>query len=524
MSTSKSGVFYGTLIAFVSLVAGMVIASKLDLTPASMAAVAVSVPATNSTPITGPMDATTFRTIAHEQSPTVVSILIRGHQQRPSVELFQFPPDGRPPSGGGNGRGGGGGADQEVPIEGAGSGFIIDKAGYILTNNHVIEDADTIAVKFDGAPDFADGIPAKVVGHDELRDVALIQLTELPKMALPEAKFGDSSQMAAGDWVMAIGNPFELSNTVTVGVVSSASRSIPATVGRNQNFIQTDAAINRGNSGGPLLNLRGEVIGINTLIFTDQTGLGSAGGNLGIGFAIPINEVKAMLPMLKTGKVSRGRIGVSVSKVPIPKDLADAYGLPSQEGAYIARVDPKGPGAAGGLKIKDVVVEFNGQKVHDDNALVNMVVATLPGTTVPVKVYRDRKPLTLTVKVADLDLAAENASQTVSTLRLPRNIETKQTVTGVIVADVDASAASALKLPGTTRGALVVDLDPSGDAVLQTGPIFAISTDVILNIDGHAVTDAKDAVDAFAAVQPGHTATVTVWRDGEEQIVLLKRH
>ena len=519
MANTKSGVI---LIALVSLVAGMVLASKLDLTPASLAAVAVNVPRTNSAPLTGTIDATTFRTIAHDQSPTVVSIIIVGHRQPSQIEQFFNAPNPQAPNrrrGQGNGRGGG--ADEEVPIEGAGSGFIIDKAGFVLTNNHVVEGADRIAVKLDSMTQLDEGLPAKVVGRDELSDVALLQLTQLPKTPLPEAKFGDSMQMAAGDWVMAIGNPFELSNTVTVGVVSSVGRAIPKTIGRSQNMIQTDAAINRGNSGGPLLNIRGEVIGINTLIYTDQTGAGG-GGNVGIGFAIPINQVRDMLPGLKAGKVSRGRIGVSISRIPMPKDVAEAYGLPSQEGALIERVDPKGPGASAGVKIKDFVVEFNGQKVHDDNELVNLVMATAPGSTVPMKIYRDRKPLTINVTVADLDLAAEASSNTLTTLRTMPDVESKKTAVGIMIADVDATIAKQVGLPADKRGALVLDLDPNGDAMRPTADVTP--GDVILEVDGKPITSAKDAVDAFAAMPLGHTAAIVFWEAGEMQLGLVKHH
>jgi serine protease Do len=531
MSTSKSGVFYGTLIALVSLIAGMVIASKLDLTPATFAS--VNVPATNSAPLTGPLDATTFRTIARNESPTVVSVIITGHRQGSSIDQFfngQNPFNDRRRGGRGNGNGGGsngGGADQEIPIEGAGSGFIIDKAGFILTNNHVVQDADTIAIKFDGMGDLEEGVPAKIVGHDDLSDVALLQLTQMPKTPLPEAKFGDSAQMAAGDWVMAIGNPFELSNTVTVGVVSSVGRPIPKSQSarglRSQNMIQTDAAINRGNSGGPLLNIRGEVIGINTLIYTDQT-MGGGGGNVGIGFALPINQVRDILPGLKAGKVSRGRIGVSVERIQLPKDLTDQYGLPNQDGAFISQVVPKGPAGLGGMKIKDIVVDVNGQKVHDDNDLVNLVMAATPGATVPFKVYRDRKLMTLNITIGELDLNQENAaSPTLTTMRALPDVESKKTALGIFVADVDATVARQLNLPADRRGALVMDLDPHGDAV-QPAPGIFFPADVILSVDGRTVSNAKDAIDAFAAVPVGHTVTIVVWRDGEEQVALIKKH
>jgi serine protease Do len=507
----------------------MVLASKLDLAPTSLAAVAVNVPTTNSAPLTGSLDASTFRTIAHEQSPTVVSIIITGHRQAQSLDqLFGQNPNRRRPNGRGNGGGqggaNGGGADQQDFIEGAGSGFIIDKAGFVLTNNHVVEDADTIAVKLDGMAELQEGLPAKVVGRDQLSDVALLQLTQLPKSPLPEAKFGDSSQMAAGDWVMAIGNPFELSNTVTVGVVSSVGRPINKSSGstgvRTQSMIQTDAAINRGNSGGPLLNVRGEVIGINTLIYTDSGGIGG-GGNVGIGFAIPINQVRDMLPGLKAGKVARGRIGVSVYRIPLPKDLTDQYGLPSQEGAYISRVDAKASASASGIKIKDIVVEFNGQKVHDDNELVNMVSATTPGSTVPIKLYRDKKLMSLNLKIGELNLDEENAPVSQPVLRLAENATRVKTAIGLFVTDADDAVAKALNM-GTRRGALVVDIDPRGDA-FQPIPAFS-GDEVVLAVDGKTVANAKEAVDAFAAVPAGHTMTVLVWRQGEEQISLVKKH
>jgi serine protease Do len=305
--------------------------------------------------------------------------------------------------------------------------------------------------------------------------------------------------------------------------VSSVGRPIQKASGtgiRTQNMIQTDAAINRGNSGGPLLNIRGEVIGINTLIYTDTNGFGG-GGNVGIGFAVPINQVRDMLPGLKAGKVARGRIGVSVYRVPLPKDLTDQYGLPNQEGAYISRVDPKGSAATSGVKIKDIIVEFNGQKVHDDNELVNLVTATAPGSTVPAKLYRDRKLVTISLKIGELNLDEENTSVSLPVLRLGDNASRVKTAIGLYVTDVDATVTKALNM-GDRKGALVIDIDPRGDA-FQPTPSFQ-ADDVVLGVDNKPVTSAKEAVDAFAAVPAGHTATVLVWRQGEEQIALVKKH
>src|SRR5204863_9441779 len=232
----------------------------------------------------------------------------------------------------------------EAPVmEGAGTGFIINKAGLILTNNHVVEGAETIRVSLYGA-ERLETYAAKVVGHDVLTDTALLQLTEMPPQPLTEMRFGDSDQMQPGDWVMAIGNPFRLGHSVSVGVVSALGRPFGIS-GREQAMLQTDAAINPGNSGGPLLNVRGEVVGMNTAIYTDQRS-----ANIGIGFATPMNTIRDLLPQLRNGKVVRGVIGVSVNRDRINAETAKAFGLPSPNGALISTVNPSGPADKGGVE------------------------------------------------------------------------------------------------------------------------------------------------------------------------------
>ena len=322
----KTTLFYGILIATASLFVGMVLASRLDLSPASSAQT-VAVPPMNSAPLTGPIDASTFRNIAKAATPMVVNI--RTEMKTKAQDLTDFfggggaPDDlfhrffGNPgddtPQQGGRGRGQGQSRPREQTTRAAGTGFIISKDGFILTNNHVVEDATKIEVALFGDDDEDVSYTAKVVGRDQLTDSALIQLVDKPSHPLVEVKFGDSSQIAAGDWVMAIGNPFGLSHTVSVGVVSATGRPFTTAPNRNNDMIQTDAAINPGNSGGPLLNIRGEVIGMNTAIYTNARNE----GNIGIGFAVPSNTVRELLPQLRAGKVTRGRIGVSV--VPIPR-------------------------------------------------------------------------------------------------------------------------------------------------------------------------------------------------------------
>ena len=381
MSTRKTTFFYAALLAVVSLAIGMVIASRLDMAPRSEAQALSAPPPMNSAPLSGPVDAGTFRGIAHEQSPMVVSISTISTRTTEasddqSDELFRrfFGTPRQQP-------------DEPQESTGAGTGFIIDNAaGLILTNNHVVEHANKIRVQLYGEEgDEEDGHEARVVGRDPLTDSALIELVEKGAATkMPQARFGDSGQMQPGDWVVAIGNPFRYNHTVTVGVISGLSRPFDVAPQRNVNMLQTDAAINPGNSGGPLLNVRGEVIGINTAILSNRM------ANIGIGFAVPINLVRELLPQLRTGKVTRGKIGVTIQASRITQEDAESMGLPDRKGAVVREVERGGPASKAGLRPGDVVVEYNGRKVENDKNLVEMVVVTKPGTSVPVKVIRDK--------------------------------------------------------------------------------------------------------------------------------------
>lgn len=515
MTPRKSTFFYGVLIAFVSVVVGMVIASRLDLAPRSLAG-PIDVPITNSAPFSGPVDATTFRTIAHDAGPSVVSIRVRSEREgRGIADLFSQAPFGRrgaPP------RPQNQDAEPEI-VQGAGSGFIVDKAGFILTNNHVVDDATEIEVKLMGMDDLSQWLPAKLVGRDPLTDTALIQLTQLPDDALSPSKFGDSAQMAPGDFVMAIGNPFSLSNTVTVGVVSAVGRQTMVANNRFEDFIQTDAAINRGNSGGPLLNIRGEVIGINTMILSDS----QSQGNVGVGFAVPINTVRDILPQLRGGRVVRGRIGVSVSRVPMTKDLAEDYGLPTREGAIISSVEEGGPAKAAGMRVRDVVVEFNSRVVRDNNELVSLVTRTAPDTTVPVKVVRNRKPVSLNVKVGALDLAEEAGARVVESPRRTREVPRETRGFGMTFQALTARQRTDARVPAGRGGAVIVELAPFGSA--QTDGLRA--GDVILSVQDTIVTSTDEVEAALDAIPTGRTASIVVWRltqgQGDEQLLLVRK-
>jgi serine protease Do len=506
MSTRKSTVFYGLLLALVSVVAGMVLASRLDLAPASFGS--MNVPAANSAPISGTLDATTFRNIAQEAGPTVVSIVTTStRRQRSIADLFGL--DEQNPRRRGE-------PDEAIPVQGAGSGFIIDKDGYILTNNHVIADASEIEVKLSTMGDLEQGLPADVVGRDELTDTALIKVRELPRSGLIASKFGDSDQIAPGDWVMAVGNPFRLSNTVTVGVVSAVGRLQGTQFsGRFEKMIQTDAAINRGNSGGPLLNIRGEVVGINTMILSDQSG-----GNMGIGFSVPINTVRDILPQLRSGKVVRGVIGVSVLRRPMTEAYARDLGLPGPGGAEIATVVEGGAADRAGLEVGDVVVEFNGEKVADNDALVGMVVRTRPGTTVPVKIYRNGKPATLNVTVAELDLQAEQGTiARRQEAERPERVVPSTTAFGMELSELTARDARQLGYTGGAGGAVVTRVVPGGPAALAG----IEQGDVIMRVGATETKTLDAASQALDAVGSGRVVRLIVWRDGGPVLIQIRK-
>ena len=518
MSTRKTTLFYAVLIAVASLAVGMVIASRLDLTPAS-GAQTVNVPASNSAPLTGSIDASTFRNIAKGQIPTVVNI--RTEARARTRELTEFFGGGddiferffgqRPPQGRGSPRQRPR-EEGEGPItQGAGTGFIIDKAGFILTNNHVVEGADVIRVSL-----FKAGInedySAKVVGRDPLTDSALIQLTDMPPTPLQEVKFGDSSQLQQGDWVMAIGNPFSLGHTVTVGVISAMGRPFTTVVrGREQDMLQTDAAINPGNSGGPLLNIRGEVVGMNTAIYTDA----ARQANIGIGFATPINALKALVPQLRTGKVTRGVIGVQVSTT-FPRSTADALGV-KDGGALISAVNPGGPAARAGLEPGDVVVEFNGRPVADNTDLVAMVVGTKPGTTVPVTIVRDKQRRTMNITVDELDLEAEAGSRTSSNERAPDESERTAPGFGMTIEPITPDLAREAELPRNRGGAVIVNVERNS-AAFNAG---LTAGDIILEVNRQPVNSVSQVTKALQSA--GSPVFLLIWRAGQAQFVTLSR-
>lgn len=281
--------------------------------------------------------------------------------------------------------------EQEYRSTAQGTGFFLSEDGYLLTNNHIAENAVKISVTSLQGEDYV----AKIVGTDPRSDLALLKV-EAKK--LPFVELGDSTQLKVGEWVLAIGNPFGLEHTVTAGIVSAKGRQLGTggNVPEYQDFIQTDAAINRGNSGGPLVNMKGEVIGITSNIFSPS------GGNIGLGFAIPSSLAKKVITQLKEkGRVVRGKIGVTI--LPINADEKDAFKLKDKNGALVNTVEAGGPADKAGIKQYDVIVEVNGQKIQDPNDLKFKVADIEPGKKVDVKVIREGKELTFTVTVEELD-------------------------------------------------------------------------------------------------------------------------
>ena len=329
-----------------------------------------------------------------------------------------------------------------------GSGFIIDPAGYIVTNNHVIEGADEITVTLTDNTI----LKAKLVGKDERADLALLKVeADHPLTAVP---FGDSDSARVGDWVLAIGNPFGLGGSVTAGIVSARGRDIHQ--GPYDDFIQTDAAINRGNSGGPLFNMAGQVIGINTAIYSP-----SGGGSVGIGFSVPANLAKTVVAQLREyGHARRGWLGVSIQQV--TPDIAESLGLKEPRGALVGRVNEGGPADAAGIKGGDVVLKFNGQDVKEMRILPRIVAETAVGKAVPVVLWRGGKEVTVQAAVGELPDEVQQASASPAPAAKPRLAEIAGL--GARLSPITDDLRTQFKLSADQKGVIVTDVTADGPA------------------------------------------------------------
>jgi serine protease Do len=389
---------------------------------------------------------------------------------------------------------------QRPPSRALGSGFIIDPAGYIATNNHVIADADDITVTLHDGRE----LKAKVVGADRTTDLALLKVEGAGD--LTAVRFGDSAKIRVGDWVMAVGNPFNLGGTVTVGVLSARNRDLRS--GPYDDYLQIDAPINRGNSGGPLFDMDGDVIGINTAIYSPT------GGNIGIGFAIPATMATRVLDQLKaSGKVERGWLGVYIQ--PMTEDLATAMGLDRARGALIAQVQEDSPAAKAGLKAGEVVLAVGGKPVEQSRDLARIVAEIKPGSTTEFTVWRDKKETAVSVKLEALKSERGDAPRT----ETPRGDRGREPQFGFALADLDGRARDSFGIPSNVEGVLIARVassSPAEEQGLQAG-------DVIVAVGGEAVTRASDASKKLDAAKSSKQPVVLlISRQGVTRFVVLK--
>ena len=435
----------------------------------------------------GRTPAGSFAPIVQKVAPSVVEVFVTSKAERPSLngeDLDMF----RRFFGRGQGPRFDGPESQGPSQHGLGSGVIVSPEGYVLTNNHVVKDASEIRVALADGREF----PAKVVGLDPRTDVALLRIKA---DKLPAVTFADSSELAVGDVVLAVGNPFGIGQTVTQGIVSAKDRVTDG--GQDEDYIQTDAAINPGNSGGALVDVEGRLVGINTAI------LSRTGGNQGIGFAIPSNLCQwVMTSLVKTGQVERGYLGMSIQN--LTPALAQNFKLDRINGALVADVVSGGAAESAGLKSGDVIREFNGQPVKDASQLKLQVAETAPGTKVSFDVVRGGETRTLeaTLREASNQKLAGNP-------RARSNGESKEALAGVAVANLDGNTRSQVNAPDELQGVVITQVapdSPAAEAGLTPG-------DVITEINHQPVKNAQDAVKNTGKVV-GDQTLVKLWSHG----------
>jgi serine protease Do len=379
---------------------------------------------------------------------------------------------------------------REHKESGLGSGVIVDKDGYILTNNHVIKDADEIKVKLSDKREFK----GKVIGADPKTDLAVIKIDS---NHLPVIKLGDSDKLKVGETVIAIGNPFGLSQTVTSGIVSATGRANVG-IADYEDFIQTDAAINPGNSGGALVNVRGELVGINTAIFS------TSGGYQGVGFAIPSSMAKVVMDnLINKGKVVRGWLGVSIQ--PVTPDLAKQFDIKDDKGALVGDVVEESPAEKADLRRGDVIIEFDGKEVTDPSSLRNSVAGTPPGKKVSLKIMRDGKIQKVDVIIAELPADMQKMRGEYDNL-----------LKGVMVQDLTPELKKNLDIPKRIAGVVVTDVDegsPAGGLLMQN--------DVIIEINRKRINSTKDYEAVVSRIKSGQDILLLVFRNGSTTYLSL---
>ena len=501
----RAGLVAG-LFLFAGLIGGVVLSSRLGWMPTAGSADQPRLPLP--TPV-GPQQ--NFVPIVKAVTPTVVNIS--------TTRVVH----------GGSGPGGGGGGEQMAPFmddpffrqffgdeffrrfqaprdrkeSSLGSGVIVSPEGYIVTNNHVISKADEIKVLLNDKREFV----GKVVGTDPKTDIAVVKIDAKDLPALP---WGDSDKLEVGEFILAIGNPFALNSTVTMGIVSAVGRANVG-IADYEDFIQTDAAINPGNSGGALVNTRGELVGMNTAIFA------RSGGYMGIGFAVPANMAhQVMDSLIKNGKVTRGWLGVSIQEV--NQDLAKQFGLNETKGALVSEVIADSPAAAAGIKSGDVIVSYDGKSVDSPAILRNMVAQTPVGKTAKVEVLRENKRQSFNIKIAEQPKEIAQAGVEGETQGESEHAGDKSALTGVEVRNLTPDIARQLGLPAATKGVVVTGVSPDSSAAsagVEPG-------DVILEVNRQPVRSVADLKRITGKLKKTDGALLLINRRGGKLFLAVK--
>lgn len=444
-------------------------------------------------PVANAQNLPDFTELVEEAAPGVVNISTSRTVQRSSApgfggqeipEIFRhFFGDSFPsPPSSGQGR-----SEERQSL---GSGFIISDDGYVMTNAHVVQDADEILVRLNDRREMS----AELIGSDAQTDVALLKIDASD---LPTLNLGDSDALRVGEWVAAIGSPFGFDHSVTAGIVSAINRTLPRDA--YVPFIQTDVAINPGNSGGPLFNLNGEVVGINSQIFT------RSGGFMGVSFAIPINVAMDVADQLREdGRVNRGWLGVMIQ--PVSRDLAESFGMDDAIGALIADLDPEGPAARGGLQAGDVILEVNGEEVERSSSLPRLIGRGAPGSEVQLTLMRDGEEISESVELGSWPNAESETEQATSN---------NQVRLGLMVAEIDDAIREQLNIQG---GVVVRQVEP--DSVAATAGIRP--GDVLVSIDHRSVSSSDELVQIVESLPTDRAIPLRLFREGRSLFVALR--
>jgi serine protease Do len=501
MNSTTKRILSTLAIIIASVAFGIVVSADLGLMRKSNAQSSSSTIQTSSGAAVTSVSIPSFADIATRVAPAVVSItstevVKASDMKRRNFGIDPFDFFFPNPNGGGrrpSQRDQGNDGDDEHAQRSGGSGFIISPDGYILTNNHVVEGATKVDVHFGADADGNGGhtVSAKIIGRDPATDIALLKIDA--GSDLPSVPLGDSDRIRKGDWAIAIGNPFQFENTLTVGVISAKGRSLglSQTTQSFENFIQTDAAINFGNSGGPLLNINGEVVGINTAI--------RGGGAQGLGFATPINTAKRLLPELKQGKVVRGYLGMGI--VPVTDEAKESFHLAEARGALVQTVEPGKPAEKAGIQYGDIIVEIDGRKINTNRELIDYISYLPVGSKVNITVIRNGQRKTLTATTTERLLEADNQDRNSN-----NNVEPSRNRLGMSVQDINAQTRQAYGIDDKVRGGVVVtnvkEVSPAGEALTEG--------DVITEVQGQKINNATDFRAAIDGLHSGETIRMYV--------------